>query len=612
MAKFQQTNTPKFNWVNRFRSWLTTNLGISQARKQEIYQELLNSVSIQDISYWLQVIFAAGIATLGLVLNSPAVIIGAMLISPLMGTILATGLAFATGDLILAVRAILNLTLSCLVAIIFAVILVGLLPFKELTGEILARTRPNSLDLVIALFSGALGSIVTCKEAKGVVTSIPGVSIAVALMPPLCVVGYGIGIAASLNLRDGLHIARGGGLLFLTNLIAITFMAMIVFLLLHIDTPAVRKQVREWHQQDSESYWFQSFIERTPISNRLKVIGSLPSRFILILFTVLVLLIPLSESLAQLREEITQKQQNNQIIKVGTEIWRHKFANFADGKPRSDISKLFAQEQNGKLIIQMRVFTGQLYTSDEKNEFTRLVASRLNKNPDAVLLQLIEIPIASKDIIAKLAETDKAETDKKELLPEEKQQSTIAEDQAAFSQSTATALRNFQLPSPAQLLRYEVIITNSTVEPLSMNMVYLSQREISADAKNLLVDDIRNRLNLPKANVRFQRIPVSQGSLTFSSDKAELTSASTQLLDRVGKILQLQSNLKLDITVDLGKKAPTAITKKRIKAIQKYLNLQWHIADNQINISQEKLESSRSVLLKLKTIESPKIDTFIY
>lgn len=106
MAKFRQTNTPKFSWVNRFRNWLTTNLGISQARKQEIYHDLLISVTLQDVSYWLQVIFAAGIATLGLVLNSPAVIIGAMLISPLMGTILATGLAFAAGDLILAVRAI--------------------------------------------------------------------------------------------------------------------------------------------------------------------------------------------------------------------------------------------------------------------------------------------------------------------------------------------------------------------------------------------------------------------------------------------------------------------------------------------------------------------------
>ncbi|MBD2596547.1 DUF389 domain-containing protein [Nostoc spongiaeforme FACHB-130] len=598
MGKFRQTNTPKFDSVNRFRNWLTINLGISQVRKEEIYRDLLISVTLKDVSYWLQVIFAAGIATLGLVLNSPAVIIGAMLISPLMGTILATGLAFATGDIILAVRAILNLSLSCIVAIAFAIILVAILPFKELTAEILARTRPNSLDLVIALFSGALGSVATSKEPKGVVTSIPGVSIAVALMPPLCVVGYGIGIAATLNLTDGLQIARGGGLLFLTNLTAITLMAMIVFLLLHIDTPPVRQQVRKWHEEDPESHWFQSLIQNSPISNRLEVIGSLPSRFILILFPVLVLLIPLSQSLTQLRQEISQKQQNNQITKIGTELWREKFANFIDGQPRSDISKFFAQEQNQKLLIQMRVFTSKLYTPEEKNEFARLIASRLNKNPDAVQLQLIEIPTASKDIITQLAAADKPE-----LPPEEKPQPTIAEYQAAFLQSTEAALQNLQLPSPAELLRYELIMTNNPVEPLSLNVVYLSQREISPDAKSLLVDDVRNRLSLLNANIKFQRIPVLQGSLNFAPDQAALTPANTQLLDRIGRILKLQRNLQLDIRADLAKKELTDITQKRIEAMQKYLNSQLQIPDNQITLSEGTTESNRSFLLKIKLID---------
>ncbi|WP_315791319.1 DUF389 domain-containing protein [Fischerella sp. JS2] len=603
MAKFQRTNTPKFNWVTRFRNWLAVNLGISQVRKEEIYHDLLISVTLQDVSYWLQVIFAAGIATLGLVLNSPAVIIGAMLISPLMGTILATGLAFAAGDLILAVRATLNLALSCAVAIIFAVTLVGILPFKQLTSEIAARTNPNVLDLVIALFSGALGSVVTCKRPKGVVTSIPGVSIAVALMPPLCVVGYGIGITTSLSFTDGLQIARGGGLLFLTNLIAITLMAMIVFWLLHIDTPLVRERVREWHQKDPESHWFQSLIASSSISNRLKVIGSLPSRFILILFPVLVLLIPLNESLIQLRQEITQKQQNNKIIKVGTEIWQQKFATFTDGQRRSDISKIFAQEQNGKLLIQMRVFTSKLYTAEEKNEFVRLVASRLKKNSDAVQLQLIEIPTASKDLIAQLAATEK-----KELEVEKKPQPTIAESQAAFLQSTEAALQNFQLPPPAQLLRYEVIITNNTTEPLSLNMVYLSEREMSTDAKNILIDDIRNRLIFPNANVRFQRIPVDQGTITFASDRTELSSASTQLLSRIARILQLQPNLQIEITADLSNKEPDSIVKKRINVIKNYLNSQWKITANQINISSKKIESSRNIELKMKVAKRPEIN----
>ncbi|HEX9003331.1 MAG TPA: DUF389 domain-containing protein, partial [Blastocatellia bacterium] len=220
--------------ITKWSRWFATKLGVSSQRKEEIYLELSKSATLHDPAYWLQLIFAAGIATLGLVLNSPAVIIGAMLISPLMGPILASGLAFAAGDLILGLRAVGILALSCLAAIIFSVLLVGLLPFKEMTAEIAARTQPNTLDLAVALFSGAVGSLAICKEVKGVVTSIPGVAIAVALMPPLCVVGYGFGLALSLDRAGGLRAALGGGLLFLTNLVAITFTAMVVFLALRI------------------------------------------------------------------------------------------------------------------------------------------------------------------------------------------------------------------------------------------------------------------------------------------------------------------------------------------------------------------------------------------
>jgi uncharacterized hydrophobic protein (TIGR00271 family) len=245
--------------IARLGGWFAKNLGVNTVRKEQVYLDIAQSVTLTDASYWIQVWFAAGIATLGLVLNSPAVIIGAMLISPLMGSILANGLALAAGDVILGLRAIFNLILSCGLAMSFAVLLVLILPFKEMTSEILARTQPNLLDLFIALFSGAVGAVAICKEAKGVVTSIPGVSIAVALMLPLWVVGYGIGMAVSLSPAIGLAVARGGGLLFFTNFVAITFMAMLVFLSLQIGTDPVREGVRAWREGDRESIWTQSF-----------------------------------------------------------------------------------------------------------------------------------------------------------------------------------------------------------------------------------------------------------------------------------------------------------------------------------------------------------------
>ena len=85
----------------RLRDRFANSLGVRPERKEEIYIDISKSATLLDPAYWLQILFAAGIATLGLILNSPAVIIGAMLISPLMGPILAAGLSLAAGDVIL-------------------------------------------------------------------------------------------------------------------------------------------------------------------------------------------------------------------------------------------------------------------------------------------------------------------------------------------------------------------------------------------------------------------------------------------------------------------------------------------------------------------------------
>ncbi|MEP7342245.1 MAG: DUF389 domain-containing protein, partial [Acidobacteriota bacterium] len=330
--------------LKAWRDKVAAELGVSPQRKEEIYLQLLKSATLRDSAYWLQLVFAAGIATLGLVLNSPAVIIGAMLISPLMGPILAGGLAFATGDLILGLRAVISLALSCAVAIGFSVLLVGLLPFKEMTAEIAARTQPNTLDLAVALFSGAVGSVAICKEVKGVVTSIPGVAIAVALMPPLCVVGYGFGIAISQSGGEGMRVARGGGLLFLTNLVAITFTAMLVFVALHLDSEQVKERVREWRSEDRESVLARYALMRLGVSEKLRHIGGLSSRLVMILIALVLLLIPLTQSLSQLRRQIRQQREENRIQRATRELWQQYFEKAASGESRSFLDTLSMTE----------------------------------------------------------------------------------------------------------------------------------------------------------------------------------------------------------------------------------------------------------------------------
>ncbi|TAF10563.1 MAG: DUF389 domain-containing protein [Nostocales cyanobacterium] len=580
-----------------FRDKFANNLGISQARKEQVYLDICRSVTLEDISYWIQVLFAAGIATLGLVLNSPAVIIGAMLISPLMGGILANGLALAAGDVILAMRALFNLLLSCLVAISFAVLLVSLLPFKEMTSEIAARIRPNILDLVVALFSGAVGSVAICKEPKGVATSIPGVAIAVALMPPLCVVGYGIGIAISLDSVKGLQIASGGGLLFFTNLVAITFTAMLVFLSLHIDNDQVRETVKEWRTTDQESLWMQSILEKLPAYNKIRRIGSLPGRFLLIFSTIGVIVFPLHQSLIQLKEEITLQQKENQIRGAVTEVWQKTFATFANGEPRSYISNVATSQKNNKLTIQLQIFSSKEYTSEEQNSYIKMLAERLGKQPEVLGLKLVEIPTASNEILRQVA-------DKKPDEPV----INIAQLQANLLEEVQSALSDIQLPEPAKLIDYELI--TSPVEALRIRLVYLSERDIDRDAQVLLADNIRSKLNYQPAQVKMQRIGTSLGMISFARDKSVLTPAHTKLLDNVGQILQQHPNLNLEVIVNQEITEIKDIVQERSQTIIEYLQLKWQISDDRIN-SQRGTETQSNAKLKLsvKSLSKPPMET---
>ena len=578
--------------AHRLRDWFAESLGVSQDKKQEIYLQVSRSATLIDFSYWSQVLFSAGIATLGLALNSPAVIIGAMLISPLMGPILASGLALATGDFVLATRAAINLLLSCLAAILFAVVLVALLPFKEVTAEIAARTQPNTLDLVIALFSGAVGSIAVCKEVRGVVTSIPGVAIAVALMPPLCVVGYGMGIMLTLNTEDGMRIARGGMLLFLTNLVAIIFTAMVVFVALHINTYKVKKAVLEWQQADRESGWVRQLFGKVPVVEKLRIAGSLPGRFAAIVITILLILVPLTQSFLHLKEEVAKKQQENRIRIAATKLWEENFSRMPDGEPRCYLGQLSLLDREGKLALLLRVFTIKPYSNEEKAEYTRLVAARIDRPVQSVAVRLIEIPTVSSELLTKAREGTNAA-----LVNDEKRAEdilTIGQLQSNYAQVVETALGDLRLPSPATLVDYEV--TNHTNAAPTINLVYLSGREIEPDAQALLVDDVRRRFENPEARVTFERIETAPVSLTFGRNQTQVEISRAAVLDRFGERLQKFASLRAEIATGADRTETDEVAQERGGAVAAYLADKWKIERERIVLNSNDLQKREATL----------------
>ena len=169
----------------------TFNLHFGEESREKVMEDVKANISFKGANLWV-LACAIVIASVGLNVNSTAVIIGAMLISPLMGPIVGAGFSLGTYDFDLLKKSAKNLGVATLVSLFVSFLYFLLSPFKEAQSELLARTAPNIYDVLIAFFGGLVGGIAITRKEKG--NPIPGVAIATALMPPLCTAGYGLAI----------------------------------------------------------------------------------------------------------------------------------------------------------------------------------------------------------------------------------------------------------------------------------------------------------------------------------------------------------------------------------------------------------------------------------
>lgn len=210
---------------NGLRNWIRP---ITPKRRDEVLA-LLDQSSSPGLDYFLLVVLSCSIATFGLITDSVAVIIGAMLVAPLMSPIMGLSLASVAGKRNMFQRAALALLEGIVLALALSAGISWIaqqLPFGvlgELPGEVVARITPTPFDLAIALAGGIAAAYALAQPHLS--AALPGVAIATALMPPLCVAGIGISL-------EDTRIALGAGLLFLTNLAAISFAGILVFVIL--------------------------------------------------------------------------------------------------------------------------------------------------------------------------------------------------------------------------------------------------------------------------------------------------------------------------------------------------------------------------------------------
>ncbi|MDP5102686.1 MAG: TIGR00341 family protein [Erythrobacter sp.] len=199
--------------LHNLREWWTVHV-IGQIDQSEVTERRREEGALSE-HYLFMTAMSGGIAILGLLLSSPAVVIGAMLLSPLMSPIMGLGFALAIGDWNWLKQSVRTLMIGSVMAVLLCALLVFMSPIQTITTEIAARTRPNLFDLFVALFSALAGAYAMIRGREG---AIVGVAIATALMPPLAVIGFGLA-------TSNWTVFSGALLLYVTNLLTIALTA---------------------------------------------------------------------------------------------------------------------------------------------------------------------------------------------------------------------------------------------------------------------------------------------------------------------------------------------------------------------------------------------------
>lgn len=216
--------------LNKLRDYL--DLNPDKLDSAEAMAAITSGVQFKGTSLWI-LVCAIFIASLGLNMNSTAVIIGAMLISPLMGPIMGIGLGMGIGDMELVRRCAKNLLVATLFSLLASSLYFFISPINDARSELLARTQPTIYDVLIAFFGGFAGIIATGSKSKGNI--LPGVAIATALMPPLCTAGYGL---ATLQWQ----FFSGALYLFIINAVYIGLATWLGTYILHLPHVSAEKQ----------------------------------------------------------------------------------------------------------------------------------------------------------------------------------------------------------------------------------------------------------------------------------------------------------------------------------------------------------------------------------
>lgn len=342
-------------WLRWARAGVRLAFGVTADSRTSLVRDMLERHAKSAPTYWLQLLLAMALATLGLVLGSTGVVIGAMLISPLMGPIVELGMGFAVGSPLLTIRSLARVAASIVGVVSSAALITLALPFQEVTGEIAARTLPTLLDLLVAICCALAAAFTAVRPGSEGAGAAAGTAIGIALVPPLCVVGFGLGTGRA-------EVAGGAALLFVTNFCAILLFTTLVFLLLAFDRVELQAAEAEHLKRGELTYRAARWLQ--------KVFGSAYGpllRVVLPLLLVALVSVPLSRALGEVSWQVRARQQ---VVSLLEELAP------AQGTVRSELTV-----ERRKVRVQLVIVGGPERAVQLERRLTERISSGLGVAP---------------------------------------------------------------------------------------------------------------------------------------------------------------------------------------------------------------------------------------
>lgn len=470
--------------------------GLGRWERPTLYRETADAATDTDLPFWTVLLLSGAIATLGLTLNSTAVVIGAMLVAPLLGPLLGLSLALAVGDGRLFVQTAATILIGAAGIIALAALLTALLPFQTVTDEIAARTRPTTLDLGIAVFSGLAGAVVTASREKRLSASIPGVAVAVALVPPLGVAGFGFGTGVQWP------IIRGSLLLFGANLAGIVLSGLLVFLLIGMHRADVVKTARAWHG-DSHARGLAARLGGLDALNRISIMATPWTRVILVLAFMAAVAVPLTTSLRQ----IVRESRVARAVDAAAVLLEN------DG--RAFVLDRDITYGEGGTAVRLRVATQQWITKDEEEVFVRTASQDAG---ETVTLRLEQVLASDGDLEAFAAALPSRPPVRTE--PETPEPTPFPVTLATLRGQLADVLGGLALPDSVEIVGGEVQVETGSSTPL-VEVAYAAPRRLPPEAETVLARQAAQALGLDAAAAQTVAVPLASRALPDSARAAQ-------------------------------------------------------------------------------------------